>query len=377
MSRHVKDKISLYIDGKLEGAALKSFEAHVKTCGECGSALAETKQAVKAAKGKVKDVDLPVNFYVKLNKKLDAVDAAGKAPAFNWGNFARGAAAVCTMLIVGVFVYTLGKQTGNFSDIRMKQDEQMPKTVEAPVKTKKEDTAAGGKAVVKLQAAPMKKKAVEQENAYVTDKITLDVAEKKDADLEYKGYVQKEAALDAKMESLGFAEKSVVTETRSLKPAASAPAAKMKVAADTDMSAGAGMVMDEAAVGGPVAEEEQGPYVKNLEEPVPAQTGPKTFIFKDEEAWKAFSAGKTLSDPGVTDWDAQMVVVILFPSYSYAATKELVKIYSVVYEQDKIIVSFRKMESETGEFAVPLSRYPHAVKAVKKSDLPVEFREIQ
>lgn len=251
MSKHVKGQISLYIDGMLKDAELKAFETHVKTCGECARILADTKRTVSKAK-KVREVQLPVNFYAKLNQKLDAADA--EKGVFNWLVFMRSAVVVCTMLIVGVFVYNIKNQTNNFSDVRMKQDSQMPKeqaletqanavpaAASKPVGEEQGDYVMQQKIPDEVQKQAKMKKAASLEGTAAKDKLVMDVDMKKVTD--GVGYVQEAAPVVKKAEAMKVTEeKAFLMKTRSAQ--APAPAAKMKM---METSAGSGGMASMAA----------------------------------------------------------------------------------------------------------------------------------
>ena len=65
--------ISDYIEGNLPEKKKTEFEAHLNACPLCADALKETKEALKAVRS-LKEADLPVNFYAKLNMKLDELE---------------------------------------------------------------------------------------------------------------------------------------------------------------------------------------------------------------------------------------------------------------------------------------------------------------
>lgn len=372
MSKHVKNKISLYIDGMLDDAQVNAFEKHVKTCGECANALAGTKRAVASAK-KPAEQPLPVNFYAKLNQKLDAVDA--KKDAFSWVMFTRGAAAVFTMLIVGVFVYNIKNQTNNFTDMNMKTGGQAPAEMQAnaPVEADKpalkaadEDT---GKAidykVVKeavkdgylgtaQEAAPLKPKSIEKKVAVAASRAVKVSAPS--AKLDVMSSVSSAGASASKM-----AEASIKGE-------ASVPAAAMQSMADTasveswgKKSKSEAFSMDEAGV----AEEAE---VSEL-----SGSGPKTYVFKSEKDWKLFSTSNGMQEPEKIDWSRQMLVVVISPGKPTAGYS--IEITDVEYLANKVIVRYRESAPAPGSMNAQVITSPARAKAVDKSDLPVAFEE--
>ena len=68
-----KALISDYIDNLLPEKKKREFETHLEKCASCAQALSETKAAVEKVKA-MKEMELPVNFYAKLNMKLDEAE---------------------------------------------------------------------------------------------------------------------------------------------------------------------------------------------------------------------------------------------------------------------------------------------------------------
>lgn len=350
MSKHIKAMISRYIDGGLKGRELSEFESHVKTCAGCGRALAETRQAIKEAK-KAKDMPLPADFYAKLNKKLDAVDAVKERPALRWNVFLRNAAIVFTLLVVGVFVYNLKKQTNNFSGIASKDGSQMPqeaglknpapagnKAMGMPVEKKKKAVSTRSAPEIQDRLDLDKTAAIKEENIYTVETLKKQV------------YRAKKPGTAASGEAPEPPETAYEAEASANVPAA-APAGQEAPAAKAD-----GMVMAAGKTAGSTAEQ-------------PAQT----FVFRDENAWKAFADSNGIKINGQPDFTKQMIVAVFSgakPAAGYSVT-----ITGVRSTDGGIVVGYKESAPPAGYMNAQVITYPYTYKIIDRSDLQVEFEE--
>jgi hypothetical protein len=369
MSKHVKDKISLYLDGMLKDADLKAFEAHVKTCAECANALAGTKRAVSAVPKNIEQ-PLPVNFYAKLNQKLDAVDA--KKDAFVWGAFMRGAAAVFTITIVGVFVYNIKNQTNNFSDVRMKQDSQMPVELEG----EKQGDYVMRERLTEEPVPVLKNKTAAPAKIASKDKLALDVSDKTNAGSDYsesKAFVMEkaEAVEEKKQVALGVMQLPQAAQARSVKAKAAAPAVSVleSASAPAGMSTGGGLAEESLEYAAPAPADE----MDTVAAAKPYESGPQTFVFKSEKEWKEFLDGGRIGDMENIDWTKQMIVSVFLsdrPSEGYS-----VEITDVNYQSNRVVVYYKEFKPAAGSINAQVVTRPYRAKAVNKTNLPVAFEE--
>ncbi len=97
------NSISEYIDKKLTGKALSDFEAHLKTCKDCPLELELTRKAVNELKNtKAKELELPQNFYAKLDQKLNAADK--KKASFVFNPYFRAFATGFGVILIAFFI---------------------------------------------------------------------------------------------------------------------------------------------------------------------------------------------------------------------------------------------------------------------------------
>jgi hypothetical protein len=355
MSKHVKDKISFYMDGLLQGRELQEFESHVKTCGECGKALEGTKQAVKQAK-KLKDAPLPANFYAKLNMKLDGIDAAKERPGLRWNVFVRNTAIVLTLLIAGVFVYNIKKQTNNFQSVISKDNSQMP---QAEVAVSKPAPAEGKVHKKTVSRARVLKEGYKEKSGVETMGNVME--EKKPAAKAYapaaylsmaKAKKELKATEQAKMETYDVAAKS----------AAAVPAGAAVAAAPAEEAAAPAAqepeVM-EAMMSAPAKKMERSAAVEQVQ----------TFVCKNENDRTASG----LPEDVKIDFSKQMAVIVRLgarPTAGYSAD-----ITGIDYQADAVVVRYKETKPPAGSMTAQVITYPYTYKIIDRSDLPVEFQE--
>jgi anti-sigma factor RsiW len=103
-NRHVDERLSEYIDGRLAPAEAVRFEAHVADCADCADELSGMRRAISALKT-LPEVDVPRSFAIN-EAMIQPVVAAYRAP--RWQAFAAPAAgmAVIFFLLLGGDVAT-------------------------------------------------------------------------------------------------------------------------------------------------------------------------------------------------------------------------------------------------------------------------------
>jgi hypothetical protein len=376
MSKHVKDKISYYIDGLLQGNELREFELHVKTCDECGKALVEIKQAIKQAK-KLKEEPLPVNFFVKLNQKLDMVDEEGKRDAFAWGAFARGTVVVFTLLIVGVFVYNLKKQTNNFSSMISKDEAQMPQKEEQAsvqaakpvVEEKVYKKAVSGGGMMKMD---MDKGLEAHGNAMLEKKP----APKAPAAAGYlpMARAKKKTMVSEQAKMKTYYTSAVARSEAAAPPAGNKAAGDMEAAANMPAETSANLSEEAPAPEAAAPAQAFGVSAKSPARSAVAQPA-QTFVFKDAGSWKAFADSNGLKIAEQPDFASQMIVVVFSAAKPTAGYS--VAITGVQNTAGSIIVSYKETAPPAGSVNAQIVTYPYTYKIINKSDLQVEFEAVQ
>lgn len=406
MSKHVRDKISLYMDGELSGAELGVFEAHIKTCKECAGVLAATRRAVKEAKDVHKEQPLPVNFYAKLNHKLDDLEI--KKDARVWGAFMRGAAAVFTLLIVGVLVYNMQKQTKNFSGAMTDTEAQMPKeekavsvmaekpapapaamakkkvmTRSAPDGYKMAEISAAGKAAAgkdDVKLSPDVDKALEQSKQQMDLEYEKQVTTMSNEIKAKKPSLSKSIAAPAAKAEMAYDTSAADEAGDGLAEEANAPVPQEPAVTESMMAAGRSVTGDEiaaveAVVNLDVNSESDARFYftderQRLETEDPAIPQVIRAVFTDEKAWQSFAASLGIKDVININWAKQMIVAIIYANDK--ATEYPMNI-SVIKQTNRILVRFEKCHYSNDCQNVSSRWYPYAIKVIEKSDLPVVF----
>jgi hypothetical protein len=360
----------------LKPAEQKAFDAHVRTCAECSRAFVETQRAMNSVRTATSEKPLPVNFYVKLNAKLDAADEAAKKPVFNWTGFIRASAAALTMIVVGVFVYNIKNQTNNFKGVMVKEEVQMQASEAAgDVELKKEMPLKYADTAAKPRASVMNKKAEKSgfggyskdetaaapavdKNAPAAGLIQPSAAQKKDALL-----VQKKAV---EANSLKAAKTKAAAPSLALMDAAPAPAAEAPVAE-------AGEPLEESEL---QSMESAGADMKTASRSVTAQeSGPQTFIFKDAKNWEAFALSNGMKGSGEIDFTKEMVAVVYLAARPTEGYK--VEIVNVESKADKVTISYREIAPAPGSINAQVITYPGTYVVMDRTDLPLEFVKVK
>jgi len=133
--KDMENKISLYLDNALFAADRKAVEEHLKSCPQCGKALADL-QKVKAITSKLSEVEPPPWFKQKIMAKVRA-QAQKKSFAEKWFYPLRVKVpvqifATIFIVVIAVYIYRVGNE--QFKEV-------MPPAATAPMmKEQREQT---------------------------------------------------------------------------------------------------------------------------------------------------------------------------------------------------------------------------------------------
>ena len=347
MDKHAAEKISLYLDGALKGRELEEFEAHIRTCGECAGALAETKRAVEAARN-IKTVPLPADFYAKLNRKLDEIDDKRSNPWFSRVFVMRSAAAVLSVLMVGVIVYRIENQPG----IRETLVAEKARTDDfSSDKNKGLPAATPASPGIGRGASPAVPSAYTQGSSKYDEMRNKDYAAAQKLE-EERVPAESPIAADAVFQEV--TQKGKVMERRSLATEklqyeTSAKSARMKsVSADSEER-----MMKKSGIS------------------LPAPKEPANTVIKDEVSLRAYEQMYNAAVKEPVDFSGQMILAVYLgerPTAGYA-----VEITSVKLSGSRIIANYKETAPAEDSITSQVLTYPHTYKIVNSSDLPVVF----